>query len=830
MTSTNVHQNKRMARTQATTLVVGVCIGLALGYAFFGSPSPGPVAPPVTPLEVTPPPVPPEVEASAPVEEKVVVPTNPPPLAARQLFIYIQGTDLDKRTVASLREFRPGGVVLRDENIASPAQVRGLVRTIGFATGKAHRPVIALDASPEGYRRLGLDMVMRFEELGLLNSPDALREAGRRRGDAARAAGIEVLLAPPLDVFVPGLSSEALRTECFSGDPDRVTALGMAFAEGVKDAGAIPVVKHFPGLGLVEVDDARRSVIVVSDKNDLADLISPFDRAVSDGIPGMMVTHAEVAALDPGIPASQSHVLLETLVRGKWDYDGVILVDGILTHPMTSGLAPGEAVVLALSAGCDAVIIEDSDRRILHRICEAMVSPENQELLPEADRAASRARLEAWRLAPVEAGTEEPVAPSVPESPVDTPSPPKAPGKTVVPAEEKSPVDVAEEAPGPVEETPPVDVAEEAPAPVEETPLVDMAEEAPAPVEETPPVDMAEEAPAPVEETPPADVAEEAPGPVEETPPVDVAEEAPGPVEETPPADVAEEAPGPVEETPSADMAEETPAPVEEPPPAAVTAPVEAPGKTVREPADEEETVQATPLTEASETPAAESEAGAAVAIPNPEAETETKGNETPVVPPESLAGESGENMGGQASGDSTEAPAPVKAEGPPPGTVLRYHRINRGDSLLGIARQYGVRVSDLKRWNKMETDTIKYGFRLKVYLPVAGEPAKEAKPASLEVTESSESLPGAAPPAAVQPETVPGKVAPKVLPEETYITYRVVGGDRLKLIAAKFGTTTQRIMELNKIKDPNHVWVGQKLKIPRPALPKGDGAAGAEE
>lgn len=786
MTTTTPNQSNRMARTLATTLVVGLCIGLALGYALFGQQPPTPTTLVEPPLEVVTPPAPETPPEEEPAEEPLVVPATTPPLAARQLFVYIGGTNLDKRAAASLREFAPGGVVFRDENIESPVQVRGLVLSIQSAAREEYRPIIALDASPEGYRRLGLDMVMRFEELGLLNNPDAVREAGWRRGDAARAVGVEAVLAPPLDVFVPGLSDETLRAACFSEDVDRVSELGLAFAEGVKEAGAIPVAGHFPGLGLVEKNDVGRSVIIVADKNDLANLISPFDRAVAAQIPGMVVTHAEMTAVDPGIPASQSHNLLGTLVREKWDYDGVLLADGILTHPMTSGLAPEEAVLLALSAGCDAVIVEDTDRRILLRICEAMAAPENETLLPEADRAASRARLDAWRLAPLEPEAETPALSPQPEVPAPavepaTPEPTvPAPVVEVETGEAPEPVIEEEEAVPGTEVTPPVENAEDT-----ET-ARDAGETAEATVEKTESVPATE--PEPTEETPtPEPVPEE---PVKEDgEPVTAQEASP---EEAP-------LPEPESATPVEEGAE--PEPVDE-------APTETP----------DDTLDAEPAKAASETP-----------------------DEAP-----------------------TEAPAQPEAD-VPPDTKLHYHRIEQGESLMGIAGKYGVRVSDIKRWNDMKDDTIKYGFRLKVYLPLAEEPTAETavetstSPETIEpeveATEATEEVETpaeeethepAAPALAEEPEStvaepetgpatedveaVPEESDAEPLSEEEYITYRVVGGDRLDLIAAKYGTTKEQLMELNKLEDPNHIWVGQKLKIPAPGPSDGGAGSGDEE
>jgi membrane-bound lytic murein transglycosylase D len=57
---------------------------------------------------------------------------------------------------------------------------------------------------------------------------------------------------------------------------------------------------------------------------------------------------------------------------------------------------------------------------------------------------------------------------------------------------------------------------------------------------------------------------------------------------------------------------------------------------------------------------------------------------------------------------------AAVAAAGP----STRYHTVRAGDSLWTIARRYGVRVADLRRWNDVEGDLVRVGQRLRVAAP----------------------------------------------------------------------------------------------------------------
>lgn len=50
---------------------------------------------------------------------------------------------------------------------------------------------------------------------------------------------------------------------------------------------------------------------------------------------------------------------------------------------------------------------------------------------------------------------------------------------------------------------------------------------------------------------------------------------------------------------------------------------------------------------------------------------------------------------------------------------------------------------------------------------------------------------------------------------KQTYINYVVVQGDTLSSIAAKYGTTSSKIAEINNIKEPNRIYVNQLVKVP---------------
>lgn len=125
-----------------------------------------------------------------------------------------------------------------------------------------------------------------------------------------------------------------------------------------------------------------------------------------------------------------------------------------------------------------------------------------------------------------------------------------------------------------------------------------------------------------------------------------------------------------------------------------------------------------------------------------------------------------------KAEFDKREKPLPelVKVD-----TKVRY-KVRSGDYLGKIARRYGVRVSQIKRWNGLRSNNLKIGQRLTIY------PRKPVVNSKLSTTKTTVSSSGRK-------------------------TYKVKSGDSLWSIAQKFsGVSVQNLKDWNDIS-------GNKLK-----------------
>src|SRR5690606_30411202 len=106
----------------------------------------------------------------------------------------------------------------------------------------------------------------------------------------------------------------------------------------------------------------------------------PFAQAVVAGVPGMLVGHIAVPRLDeahPQRPASLSPILVREFLRNRWAFKGVILSDDIALAAAATGGDVGKAAVLALAAGCDALILADPAPERIRGVCDAIETAVN---------------------------------------------------------------------------------------------------------------------------------------------------------------------------------------------------------------------------------------------------------------------------------------------------------------------------------------------------------------------------------------------------------------------------------------------------------------------
>ncbi len=135
--------------------------------------------------------------------------------------------------------------------------------------------------------------------LGALDDVDATRRVAAAMGRRLRDVGIDVALAPVLDVNADP-ENPVIGTRSFGATPDLVARHGAAFVRGLQGAGVVACAKHYPGHGSTHTDSHLALPTVADPVEVLLERdLAPFRAAVEAGVRCVMTAHVVFTAYDP---------------------------------------------------------------------------------------------------------------------------------------------------------------------------------------------------------------------------------------------------------------------------------------------------------------------------------------------------------------------------------------------------------------------------------------------------------------------------------------------------------------------------------------------------
>jgi len=258
--------------------------------------------------------------------------------------------------VEPMTEGRLGGLVL----------IRDIDDTIGdlLAPFAEVQPPPLIAADEEGGLVQRLEVILGDQpsarDVGDTGDPNVAFEMGRTRATGAADLGVNLILAPVLDVG----NSASLVSRTYGDDADTVIEFGWAYATGIMEAGVPAVVKHFPGHGSTHVDSHLKLPVTLP-LEELREMhLVPFAEAVDRGIPAVMTSHLDVPGLtEEGEPVTFSPPGV-ALLREGLGFDGVIISDA-LNMGALEPLTVVEAAEAAVISGHDLLIAGTPDESLV---------------------------------------------------------------------------------------------------------------------------------------------------------------------------------------------------------------------------------------------------------------------------------------------------------------------------------------------------------------------------------------------------------------------------------------------------------------------------------
>ncbi|OBA60377.1 beta-glucosidase [Mycobacterium sp. 1100029.7] len=253
--------------------------------------------------------------------------------------------------------------------------------------GKAGPLPLAVSVDEEGGRVSRLKSLIGTapspRELAKSQTVAQVHDLAAQRGKKMRDLGITVDFAPVVDVSDESDDS-VIGDRSFSNDPATVTAYAGAYAQGLRDAGLLPVLKHFPGHGHGSGDSHKGGVTTPPLPDLIGDDLVPYKTLVTQLPVAVMIGHLQVPGLTAGDdPASLSPAAVKLLREGTGyggpPFNGPVFSDDLSSMAAISDrFGVAEAALRALQAGSDIALWVTTDEvpAVLDRLEKALAAGE----------------------------------------------------------------------------------------------------------------------------------------------------------------------------------------------------------------------------------------------------------------------------------------------------------------------------------------------------------------------------------------------------------------------------------------------------------------------
>ena len=292
---------------------------------------------------------------------------SPEQLAGQRVVYSYNGLKAPAGLLNLIRHGDVGGVIFFSFNISSQAQLRGVIRQMIAANAASSNPArqypLLLMTDQEGgqVRRLPFAGPAQSEaQIGASADPSAAAAtAGGQAAAGLRAVGMNVNLAPVLDVFRQAGDFDDQFQRSYSMNPDVVGTAGASFVTAQQAGRVAATVKHFPGLGAAtatqNTDD--QPVIINLPASTLRALDElPYRAAFKAGAKLAMTSWARYPALDPRLPAGLSPTIIQGDLEGRLGFTGVTITDALGAGALQVYGSLQNKTMLAGRAGMDALL------------------------------------------------------------------------------------------------------------------------------------------------------------------------------------------------------------------------------------------------------------------------------------------------------------------------------------------------------------------------------------------------------------------------------------------------------------------------------------------
>ena len=289
--------------------------------------------------------------------------------AAGMLMVGFKGDSVTEDCDAAryVRDLKVGAIVLFDIDATGDATIGSrnitskerLTRMTAQLQAWADYPLlIATDQEGGRVARLkpqyGFLPTVTAEYLGTVDNEDTTRYYAARIAREMRESGVNINLAPVVDVLNHDCAAVGHYNRCYSIDPQVIVRHAGWFIDENHRQGVLCTLKHFPGHGNA-IDDSHYGFVDVTNAWTPVEL-EPFKMLIDEGKADLIMTaHLFNRNIDEDYPATLSSKTINGLLREQMGFDGVVVTDDLYMQANRNQYSIPTALELAINAGADLI-------------------------------------------------------------------------------------------------------------------------------------------------------------------------------------------------------------------------------------------------------------------------------------------------------------------------------------------------------------------------------------------------------------------------------------------------------------------------------------------
>lgn len=317
------------------------------------------------------------------------------PRVAETLLPAFEGTTAPTDVLDRLGQNPPAGFTLfAFDNVRSVEQVRELTTSLERANSADLPLLIASDQ--EGGQLIALRGTTDFPgnmALGAANDTELTERVGAAMGREMLAMGVNLNYAPAADLNT-NPDNPSLGIRAFGDDPHAVAQHVASYVRGLRSAGVLATLKHFPGKGDARVDSHFGLPVIRHDRERLAAVeLVPFRAGIDAGADLMMTGHFAIPGITErdDIASTLSAAVLTDLLRDQLGFQGAVVTDAFDMGAIAQGAGQVIDAIAAIRAGVDLMLLKGDAQ---DRLEQGLALANHRGIIPDSrlDDAVSNSR------------------------------------------------------------------------------------------------------------------------------------------------------------------------------------------------------------------------------------------------------------------------------------------------------------------------------------------------------------------------------------------------------------------------------------------------------